>query len=335
MKKHGLYISLLPGGKIKRHLSSDFGEMPLPDTSIEDELIALTEHDSTSVMDELGKINSIALDVEEDLSSQNQFQKSFTAFLLRLREKSPVWYTFLKTQLYDLVSETPYEEWNEKQIALFMADGLYHPRGAEIAVNLALDSLCEDDSDDPCELDVRADIIHQSTAIAHFTLNETLEVQYQFRTAEQYYIFLLQHFFLSNPKFAQCRHCGRYFIPKTRKRTLYCDNVVRDGKTCKQIAPYLTYKRKAESNSIVSEFLRIKRMLLRRVDRALVDKKPSVVDMTYEQYRDWLLSATDARNRYLAGELTEEKAMAIIYVPRKDELTGDNSVDLTLETAAI
>ena len=69
--------------------------------------------------------------------------KSFTAFLLRLREKSPVWYTFLKTQLYDTVSETPYEEWNEKQIALFVAEGLYHPRGAEIAVNLALASLCE------------------------------------------------------------------------------------------------------------------------------------------------------------------------------------------------
>ena len=48
----------------------------------------------------------------------------------------------------------------------------------------------------------------------------------------------------------------------------------------------------------------------------------------------WLTAATDARNRYLAGELTEEEAMAIIYVPRKDELTGDNSVDLTLETAA-
>ena len=28
------------------------------------------------------------------------------------------------------------------------------------------------------------------------------------------------------------------------------------------------------------------------------------------------------------------EAMAIIYVPRKDELTGDNSSELTLETAA-
>ena len=64
------------------------------------------------------------------------------------------------------------------------------------------------------------------------------------------------------------------------------------------------------------------------------DKKASVIDLTDEAYIQWLTAATDARNRYLAGELTEEEAMAIIYVPRKDELTGDNSVDLTLETAA-
>ena len=46
------------------------------------------------------------------------------------------------------------------------------------------------------------------------------------------------------------------------------------------------------------------------------------------------MAATNARNRYLAGELTEEEGMAIIYVPRKDELTGDNSSEMTLETAA-
>ena len=46
------------------------------------------------------------------------------------------------------------------------------------------------------------------------------------------------------------------------------------------------------------------------------------------------MAASNARNRYLAGELTEEEAMAIIYVPRKDKLTGDNSSELTLETAA-
>lgn len=75
-------------------------------------------------------------------------------------------------------------------------------------------------------------------------------------------------------------------------------------------------------------------MLFHRKDRSDMDKKASVIDLTDEAYIQWLTAATDARNRYLAGELTEEEAMAIIYVPRKDELTGDNSSELTLETAA-
>ena len=76
-------------------------------------------------------------------------------------------------------------------------------------------------------------------------------------------------------------------------------------------------------------------MLVRRVDRALGDKKASLIDMSYDQYRDWLRSATDARNRYLAGTLTEEEAMAIIYVPKKDELLEKISSELTLEAAAM
>ena len=75
-------------------------------------------------------------------------------------------------------------------------------------------------------------------------------------------------------------------------------------------------------------------MLFHRKDRSDMDKKASVIDLTDEAYIQWLTAATDARNRYLAGELTEEEAMAIIYVPRKDELTGDNSSELILETAA-
>ena len=75
-------------------------------------------------------------------------------------------------------------------------------------------------------------------------------------------------------------------------------------------------------------------MLFHRKDRSDMDKKASVIDLTDEAYIQWLTAATDARNRYLAGELTEEEAMAIIYVPRKDELTVDNSSELTLETAA-
>ena len=71
-------------------------------------------------------------------------------------------------------------------------------------------------------------------------------------------------------------------------------------------------------------------MLVRRVDRSLGDKKASLIDMTYDQYRDWLSSATDARNKYLLGKLTEEEAMTIIYMPTKGEMLESNSEEYTL-----
>lgn len=334
MKKHGLYISLLPGGKIKRHLSADLGEIPLPDITIADELIALTERDSNTVLDELHLVKTLALQVEEDPSSQYPFRLCYGRYLHRLWEESPMWYTLLMAQFCDEVGTTSFENWSEKQAADFMAEGLYAPESVEVTVDIALSLLCEPDPEDPWELNLREDIIHQSTATAFFTLGDTLDIQYLFRSTEQYYVFLLQHFCLSNPKIARCQHCGRYFIPKTRKKTLYCDRIVRDGKTCKEIAPSLTYKRKAASNRIIREFLKIKRRLARRVERAMSDKKPSLIDMTYAQYRDWLQTATDARNRYLAGELTEDETMTIIYVPKKDELLEQISSELTLETSA-
>ena len=157
---------------------------------------------------------------------------------------------------------------------------------------------------------------------------------YIFRSEAQYIYFLLQHLLESKVPICKCQFCGGYFVPKTKHKTLYCDRIIRDGKTCKQVAPGLKKRERDAAHLVTSEYERIKNMLFHRRDRMGGNKKSSVIDLTDEAYIQWLTAATDARNRYLAGELTEEEAMAIIYVPRKDELTGDNSVDLTLETAA-
>ena len=65
-------------------------------------------------------------------------------------------------------TNTSYADWNARQLAYFMVDNLYQSRGAEITVNIVLSSLCEDDPEDPWELNVREDIIHQSTATVFF-----------------------------------------------------------------------------------------------------------------------------------------------------------------------
>ena len=39
----GLYVTINPDGKIKKHLSTKDGEVPFPDVSITDELIEFAE----------------------------------------------------------------------------------------------------------------------------------------------------------------------------------------------------------------------------------------------------------------------------------------------------
>ena len=202
---------------------------------------------------------------------------------------------------------------------------------AQIIVNHELNRLC---LRKPIDKDINKLYLHRAYVTLVCTQEDELKTQYLFRAEDSYYYFLLQHFIASNPNVARCEFCGRIFIPKTRKKTKYCDRIVRNGRTCKQVAPRLTYKERASAIRVVSEYNRIKDMLIHRMERTSVDKKPSLIDLSRTEYYTWLDMATHARDCYLAGKLTEEEAMAIIYVPKKDEMLVDNSADYTLETVS-
>lgn len=53
--------------------------------------------------------------------------------------------------------------------------------------------------------------------------------------------------------------------------------------------------------------------------------------MTERQYFSWLEKATLARDQFLAGEISEEDALASIHVPTKKELLEKESADYTLD----
>ena len=46
----------------------------------------------------------------------------------------------------------------------------------------------------------------------------------------------------------RCACCGGYFIPKTKKTTLYCDRVIEGNKTCKDLAPALKRRQNKEQD---------------------------------------------------------------------------------------
>ena len=321
MKTNGLYITLSPDGKIKRYLQTTGSKIPLEDTTIVEEIISLSEQNHIHLYQAIKAIWAIAGQTGDDADNNLAFAVAMEQFLHRLRKENIVRHTLLLTQIADQPDDRPFAKWDVQESAMFIANNFSRAMAADITVDRVLSALRDNL---PIDLNEEHKELFQSSAYVTFTFGELITAEYQFRSEEQYFVFLLQHFILSTPKVAVCQFCGRFFIPKTRKKTLYCDRIVREGRTCKQIAPYLKRKEKIAASTVLSEFKRTKEMMEKRYDRTGGNKGPSVIDITYDQYFEWLLLATDTRSRYLAGELTEREALEMIHVPRKNELIADS-----------
>ena len=325
---HGLYLSLLPGGKIKRHLSTGNGEVLLGETTIEDELIHLSEQNNVHLFQEIKELWAIAEAAKRDSSCIQEYTQAVEAFLCRLKEENMLRYTLLMTMMEDQRREDHGDEQTDPANPYYFPLRFGEAMSADIIVYRILAALSEGD---PLKLEEEHYLIDQAKAIVYFHFEEKLTAEYLFRSEEQYYIFLMQNFLGSTPCIAKCRYCGEFFIPKSKHRTLYCDRVIRNGRTCKQIAPYENHKQLAAVNSIVAEFDRVKNLMFRRADRACADKKVSPIDLTYEEYYTWLDKAAVARNRFLTGEISEEEALSIIQAPAPKDTLKTESADYTLD----
>lgn len=126
------------------------------------------------------------------------------------------------------------------------------------------------------------------------------QATYIFRSEAQYIYSLLQHLLESKVSICKCQFCGGYYVPKTKHKTLYCDRIVRDGKTCKQVAPRLKKRERDAAHLVTSEYERIKDMLFHRRDRMGGNKIASAIDLTDDELVQWQETATaDFRELYL------------------------------------
>ena len=330
--REGLYVTLKPKGIIKKHLSTIFGEVQLDDISIGEELIQFSEKvipinlekDSQGIWD-------MVQEIETNPALYLSFQEVFKTYLIVMTEHDPVHAALCRTKLEDEVPPPSRDPIVLKENTMTSISCLTAANTAQILTNHVLNNLCQGK---PIRAKTRHPYLYQSQVTTVFTLEEELETQYLFRSEDTYYYFLLQHFLASNPNVARCEFCGRVFLPKTRKKTKYCYRIVRNEKSCSEVALQLSHRERAAAVRVVAEYNRIKDMLIHRLDRITVDKKPSPIDLDRQEYYQWWDKATDARDRYLAGELSEEEALQIIHVPTIHELRENNSSDLTLETVS-
>lgn len=120
----------------------------------------------------------------------------------------------------------------------------------------------------------------------------------------------------------RCGCCGGYFVPRTKKMTLYCDRVVRDGKTCKVIGPKLTQRRYRDLYKPLQEYERLYKMYYARTERYEgrfdLNRKKTPNDLTEDEFYTWSAKAASARRRYIAGELPEDKFLLEIALDERD-----------------
>ena len=98
-----------------------------------------------------------------------------------------------------------------------------------------------------------------------------------------------------------CKNCGNYFIPSSKKNTLYCNNIYEHGKTCQEIGAMITYNeklKKDEINSLYRKTLSAKKMLANR--------NPDI-PMYLEKYEQWKKDANQFKKDIKLGKKTEEE----------------------------
>ena len=319
--EHGVYVELLPDGKIKRDLAGIPGEVPLAETKISDEILLFSElifEPYAAVVDQIRSQARAILMYDEHggLANMTMFQfmlDTMEDLVSTLEQENPLQGTLLRAQLEDAVppddGTAMYPFRAGKKILTILIEVMQF----QFVVNEVLhdmqagEPLISDKYDTLWEVPMRS-ILRWN--------GDRLTTQYHVRSAVDYYHFLLLQFVSSYPAVAWCHCCGRYFIPKTKKKTLYCDRILKDGKTCKEWGPVLKHRQKAAQVSVVEEFDRAKRRMYKRYERAeFFNKEPSEKDLSYEEYYQWLDRAARARDDYLAGKLPAEEALSIIQTP--------------------
>ena len=141
--------------------------------------------------------------------------------------------------------------------------------------------------------------------------------EYSPRSIYELYILTLNPYFQQNKqRIARCQCCGKYFIPATKKETLYCSRVF-EGRACRQLGPNLKRKLGPESDEALKKYKQLRDRMFERMSRfetaAEWDRK-NLFQIDSVKYSEWLDMAHSARREYLDGGLTAEEFLRRIDI---------------------
>lgn len=315
----GLYLTLEENGKIKRTLVSKKKEHELEATTIKDEIILFSEinykHYETVVnlLDEFAE----QLVLGKSLFNKKHIKtyiKTAEDFISTLEKEHPLDGILTRTYFEDVLLGEDIKTSMKKDI-VFTTEAVNHCFSDILYFRFVLIELLYDMCDGK-ELDFKEKYVLISSA--EFTqvisMDEDKSPEYYFRSPAYYYLFLLMHFVKNKTKVQICECCDRFFVPKSNRKTLYCDRIIKDGKTCKEWAPILKHKLEVQKDIVLKAFDTNKSKMYKRFERTRDSLNLSPKRLSFDEYSAWRDKATEARDKYVAKEISAEEALKIIEV---------------------
>lgn len=327
---NGLYISL-DGNTVHRYILNESTFEQIEDSTIEDELISSLEIDTSTYETMVEYIEDLTElpdgerygEIHEDQVKKVVNKALETAEEIKINDI--IMGQLLKASVLNVFSEPDdgtamYWLNIMNKVVYAMKEPLYFR--AEMYRFLKENSEC-DDIDEWFEQYVFADtdLFSKSYELKYAKkvlngLKPELIKMYFFQSYAEYYSFLLINFAQMKKKVRVCQCCGKFFIPKTKRITLYCDRaILLNGRTCKQVAPKLMQKYLQSNDAVLDEYERAKNRNYKRVERFenKLSDKPTGTDLTFSRYDSWMYRMSSARTMYLQGNLNAEEFLLLIH----------------------
>lgn len=307
MARHeGLIIKIDSDGNISGYMQENDNRIPIEDTTVKDELISFSEEDFAEYSELQNEIRNVYKTYSDESEERFALIKNLTAKAEKALAEYRVFYGLLnRLMIEDFLGEDDGTEHYLREYASYLEQIK--------TIQFFVLHLFSDLSGER-EIDINYDFNYNSVQIStvfYFEDNKSMQM-YHIRNLTEYY-FLLLHLFVKNEyRICRCQLCGRYFVPKTKKKTLYCDRVLKNGKTCKEFAPRLKHRVLANRNEVLKAFDTQRGKMYKRYERTL--NSPDTVEkpLSFDKYYDCLEKARTARDDCIEGRISKEEALKII-----------------------
>lgn len=138
---------------------------------------------------------------------------------------------------------------------------------------------------------------------------------YRFANLHNYVQFVFMNMMQFNSNFCKCNYCYKFFIPKTKKLTRFCDRVNSEsGKTCKEIAPSAYRNDDVDSSAIMKEYDRALRRNYKRMCRAeeRLSERGGGKDIDPQTYFDWRDRVLKAMRLWKDRQISDEEFLKVV-----------------------